>query len=385
MKRRNFLGALAALSAFSGCGEFELPQSLPAISAGELPVADLERALDEAFQKVTAPGIIAGVKRGAQHWTSLRGSSSRGTSNLPGPLFHSRIGSVTKTVTATAILQLVDEGKLGLDEPIGRWFPAMPDGSQITVRMLGNMSSGIASFTQFAETVLPYFADPFRVWDPADSINFCLAQPRRFAPGTEYHYSNTNFLMLGHIIEQLRQQPIGDAFRDHIFRVLGMQDTSYPLTNDLPQPHWQGYTLQGVTGDQPIDSTSWSPTFFGASGQLVSTVSDLLILARELGTGGLLRLATQLERLKPNTASTVDGDSYLFGLAIHNGWLTHAGASPGFIADVAYLPGSDISIAVMANSDVLLPIGQGSADFVSRSLRLVLAPNTAGPIGEELF
>lgn len=364
MKRRAFL---AGLLACAGCGS----SSELSLSGPSTP--DLDRVLDRAFEQVTAPGIIAGVKRGDQLWTAVRGSSEGGKSKPPGLDFHSRIGSITKTITATAILQLVKEALIGLDDPIANWFPGMPDGAQITVRMLGNMSSGIASFTEDADSILPYFADPYRVYDPNLLIANSLALPRLFTPGTHYHYSNTNFLMLGSILEQVRRQPIGQIFQERIFQPLSMTESSYPLTSDLPTPYWHGFTRQGSEEGRLTDSTFWSPTLFGASGQVVSNLADMLIWAKELGTGGLLTPAIQAERLQANPASTADGNSYLFGLAIQNGWLTHAGACPGFIADVAYRPDADISIAVLANSDVLLPIGQGSADFVSRELRMALS------------
>jgi D-alanyl-D-alanine carboxypeptidase len=108
---------------------------------------------------------------------------------------------VTKTFTGTVILQLVDEGKLKLDESIARWFPTAPEASEITIRELGDMSSGINSYTADEAITARYFTHPQTIWKADELIDGGLALPRKFAPGKGFFYSDTNTLMLGKIAE----------------------------------------------------------------------------------------------------------------------------------------------------------------------------------------
>jgi D-alanyl-D-alanine carboxypeptidase len=214
------------------------------------------------------------------------------------------------------ILQLVDQGRLSLDDTIDRWFPNVKDASQITIRELGNMSSGI----------------------------------------TSYSLDDT-------------------AMRTMIFAPLGMKHTSYPATNKLPSPFWSGYTDQGAAAGQIRNATDWSPTAAGAAGQAISTLGDLRIWARALGTGALLKPATQRERLIPNPASRAGSRAYLFAVGIDNGWLSHSGEIPGYNTQIAYLPKDKITIVVLANADIANTDGPNPAPSIFNALAGVIAPN----------
>ena len=189
----------------------------------------LDRALRTAMAGTEAPGAIAGVWVRDRGWTATRGTTRRGGSRRPTLREHTRIGSVTKTFTGTLILQLVDEGKLRLDDTIERWFPQLPDAHTITIRQLGSMSSGIDSYTANAAITDRYLTRPTTVWTTSELIAAGVGQPRLFAPGTDFYYSNTNFVMLGHIIEQVTGEPIARVMKQRIFAPLKMRKTSYPV------------------------------------------------------------------------------------------------------------------------------------------------------------
>ena len=153
------------------------------------------------------------------------------------------------------MLQLVDDGLIELDEPIGRWFPDMPDGAAITVRMLGDMSSGI-DYSMDATLSEEYLMAPTKVWAPEELAAAGIALPRKFPPGEGFLYSNTNFVMLGLIIEDVTGKPFGEVLDERILQPLGMTSTTFPDTSERPDPWWHGTTDQGVAGGAaPVDAS----------------------------------------------------------------------------------------------------------------------------------
>lgn len=334
----------------------------------------LDRAFGAALAQTWSPGAIAGVWVGERGWTAVRGVADRASGRAPRLSDHTRIGSVTKTFTGTLILQLVDEGRLGLDDTIERWFPDLPGASGITVRQLGTMSSGIASYSLDPATTAEYLTRPETVWTPQRLIATGGALPRSFAPGGGFEYSNTNFVMLGQIVEQVTGRPLADVMRSRLFAPLGMRSTTYrPLTR-LPSPAWRGSTLQGSDG-AVRDATAWNPTFAGAAGQIVSTLGDLRRWTRAVGSGSLLKPATQRERLKPNPFSARAGRAYAFGIGKAGGWLLHSGELPGYNTQIAYLPKRRVAVVVLANADIAGPAGN-PAPAVFHALAAVAAPGT---------
>ncbi|MFA9400531.1 MAG: serine hydrolase domain-containing protein [Acidobacteriota bacterium] len=350
--------------------------SAPADGAklGSATAQKLDRALGQALRQTKAPGAIAGVWIGDRGWKATRGSTVRGGKRRPGLDTHTRIASVTKTFTGTLILQLVDRGRLRLDDTIDRWFPTLKGAAETTVRDLGDMGSGIMSYSANRTFVDRYLARPKTVWKPSELITAGVRKKRLFDPGDGFNYSNTNFVMLGRIIQKVTGNHIARVMKRRIFGPLKMSETSYPFTTGLPRPFWNGYTEQAVSGNPLRNATRWSPTFAGAAGQIVSTLADMRRYTRALGMGSLLSPATQRERLKPNPASIQGGREYLFALGRENGWLAHTGTIPGYNSEVAYLPDQKISIVVFANSDTPDADRVGPAPAILDALADVVSP-----------
>jgi D-alanyl-D-alanine carboxypeptidase len=335
--------------------------------------AKLEQALTATMATIKAPGVIAGVWIGNRGWTAVRGTTSRKHGTRPSLAIHTRIGSITKTLTGTLILQLVDQHRLSLDDTIDRWFPTVPNAKNITVRDLGNMSSGIASYTLEDSITNRYFADPDQVWNQSALITAGADLPRAFPPRQGFLYSNTNFLMLGRIVELVTKQPLGKVMRDRIFRPLGMSHSYFPSNRGLPSPRWQGYTEQGAAPGTLRNATFWSPTFAGAAGQVISTLGDLRIWTKALGTGSLLTRATQRIRLVPNPTMKPPR-TYDFALGTDHGWLSHSGELPGYNTQVAYLPKLRASVVVLADADIAGASGANPAPAVLTAIAKVISP-----------
>lgn len=332
-----------------------IARTLPPAATGPMPsgrAEALERAAREGLANAAAEGAIIAVRTPQGTWTTALGLADKATNTPMTDTMYSRIGSVTKTFTGTLILQLVQDGKLSLDDPIGKYFPDIPRGNDVTVRMLMNMTSGIASYS-FDETFQhEIFSDTSKQWNPDELIQMGLKLPRPFEPGAKFDYSNTNTLILGRLVEKLTGTSYADALKARIIGPLHLTGTSLPGPDGaLPSPHPTGLTLQGLPDGQttPQDATAWNPSWGWAAGALTSTVADLLTYGRALGTGhSLLDTTTQTTRL----ASIPGPAGYGLAVGCIDGWLGHTGEIPGFNATLFYDTRSDTTIAIMVNSDI---------------------------------
>ena len=164
--------------------------------------AAIDNALDQSFAATKAPGVIVGVWiPGEGSYVATRGVSDVTMKRPMGVDDHFRIGSITKTFTATALLILADGKKLGLDDPVSKYAPWVPNGERITLRMLADMTAGLHSYTEDDAWVKLAFSNFQREWTPRELVDAGLTQPPDFPPGQGWHYSNTNYVLLGMILE----------------------------------------------------------------------------------------------------------------------------------------------------------------------------------------
>jgi D-alanyl-D-alanine carboxypeptidase len=327
----------------------------PASTTASLPadlVSQLDAAAQSSFKEAAAPGAIVGVRTPQGTWIQSYGYADPSTKAPMAADMHVRIGSVTKTLTGTVILQLAEQGKLSLDDPISKYVPGIPNGDRVTLRLLANMTSGVASYSRNTAFTDKIFGDPAAVLTPDELIAYGVAMSPIFEPGAQFDYSNTNTVLLGKVIEQLTGQSIGDVFQQRINGPLAMAQTSWPgISPAIPEAHPQGYTLQGNTATpaNPSNATNWNPSWGFTAGEVISTVDDLLVYGRALGTGqGLLGPAAQAERL-----NSIPGPKG-YGLAIGciDGWVGHTGELPGFNTSVFYDTTTDSTVIVETNSDI---------------------------------
>jgi D-alanyl-D-alanine carboxypeptidase len=335
----------------------------PSGSSGQASKPDLDAALKKSFRESDAPGVVAAVQTPEYTWVRALGVANRASKEPMTPEVHHRIGSVTKTFTATLLLQAADKGLLSLDDTIDQYVKGVPHGDKITLRQMADMTSGIASYTENKQWGEEVFADPRRSWKPEELAQVGIKDSPLFDPGTEWHYSNTNTVLLGLVLEQVTGKPIGDLYRAQIIEPLGLKNTSFPDPADssIPDPHAQGYTLQGQSDGEPAEATDWNPSWAWTAGAMISTVEDLLVYGRALGTGkGLLPPEQQAERLdsfvndlSPLNKPPINGElGYGIGLANDKGWVGHNGELPGYNTYLFYHPELDAVVAVEVNSDI---------------------------------
>ncbi len=271
---------------------------------------------------------------------------------------HLRIGSVTKTFTATILLQLVAEEALSLDDPLTMYLPHATDIAGITLRLLATMRSGIADYTADPGLIASIVADPSAVHDSDEVIEVGLAAPRAFAPDAQFAYSNTNYAILGKVLEQVSGKSFTTLLSERILNPLGMSNTLWPgESSSMPDPFARGYTLvfPGATPEQPVDATDFNPCWGSTAGALISTAEDLLAYANALGTGALLTPESQAMRIASlaDASALAPGVEYGIGLMRISGWIGHSGHIPGYRASCYYHPEAQATAVVLTAGDIV--------------------------------
>jgi D-alanyl-D-alanine carboxypeptidase len=279
----------------------------------------LRTALDEMVT-ATSIGALAEVRERAHRWSAASGESRLGTGEPVPAAGRFRTGSITKTFVATVVLQLAGEGRLSLDDRVRRWLPdIVPDAGRITLRQLLQHTSGVRNYTATAafEAVFGGPADVARLrdrtWTPRELLGFLDDPSLLFEPGTDWRYSNTNYLLLGLVVERVTGRTYAQEIRRRILGPLALRHTAVPGTDSrLRGPHPHGYLALRAGGIDPVDITDFNPSVAGASGEMVSTAADLNAFLRALIGGRLLRPAEQREMLTAYPAPT----DYGYGLGL---------------------------------------------------------------------
>jgi D-alanyl-D-alanine carboxypeptidase len=272
---------------------------------------------------------------------------------------HYKIASLTKTYTATVVLQLVAEGKLRLNDTVERWLPGLlPNGRMITIRMLLNHSSGLPEYDADPRFLKPYLSGDFaHYWAPRQLVKFALSHKPFFPPGRPFSaYSNTNYVIAGLIVEAVTGKSIGSELKRRIFQPLDLRETTFPTKPGLPRPYAHGYL---VLGKPPaLDVSGLSPSLSPASGAIVSTAADVADFYRALLSGRLLRpdlLRAMEVTLTEGSKTDIPGQRYGLGLESYPsrcgiGW-GHNGTIPGYFVHVYTSENGQRQAVLMVNID----------------------------------
>jgi D-alanyl-D-alanine carboxypeptidase len=322
----------------------ELQAKMDGLTAGELP-----------------PGMVIWIDAPTYRFEGASGSANL-MADSPMPADGAfRIGSITKMFTAAVIMQLAEDGVLTLDDPLALWLPEiaeqLPYGDEITLRHLLAHTSGLFNVVEHEA----YFADLFTQMvvdeasgtvtldcverDPNDTLaRYVYGKEAQFAPGTQWRYSNTNYTLLGMIIETATEMPLAEAFRTNIYEPLGMTATfldcyEAPLVDVV-----HGYT---GSGDDLSDLTELHESVGWSAGGLVSTPSDLTAFARGLFGGALFDNPETLAAMTTPATNSANG----LGVMLQNETMGHAGYIAGYRSALNYAPEMDTVIVVLYNHD----------------------------------
>jgi D-alanyl-D-alanine carboxypeptidase len=333
-----------------------------------LPIARLQARLDSIRAKYKVPGVsITIVWPDGRSWTGVSGYADLGhrVKVVSGTAFS--IGSVSKTFLATLILELVQEHKLSLSDTVLDWLPGAKVSPQITIRQLLGHTSGLYDFFENPNVDRALLKEPRRMWTPAEALSY-MGKPW-CAPGSCWAYSNSNYVLLGQIVERATGNTVATELRGRFFDPLdlgrtfvqgveprkGTVATAYKLIGTLP--HRSAKSLADGTTVSPFMSVV---TAAGSAGNIAASSADLARWARALYGGKVLSAQSLAQMLDTSTSRILHAPTpYGFALSTITlgGRLTwgHNGRLIGSRASIRYLPASGFTVAVVTNQDVIGP------------------------------
>ncbi|MEL6406847.1 MAG: serine hydrolase domain-containing protein [Chloroflexota bacterium] len=325
------------------------------LSAQEIYPDDLTELLED-YVFDDEPSVVLYVDTGDEAWIGVAGLADLDNETPADTDDLYRIGSITKPMTATIILQLVDEGVIDLDAPMSDYLPDSLDIDRVenadiaTVRQMLQMTSGIFSYTDSDAFDDAVFDNPSTMWTALDTIEFIYDEPADFEPGEDYVYSNSNYNLAELMVEAQTGDSLAIAFEDRIFEPLDM-DSCYMETPDVfAENIVRGYADYG---DGFEDVTDINDGVGMGDGGVVCTAEDLAKFPRALWNGELLSDDTLDEML--DTVTDDWGGEYGLGIAYEENelgymQLGHDGSTSGFQSNMAYLPEEDVVVVVLTNN-----------------------------------
>jgi D-alanyl-D-alanine carboxypeptidase len=323
--------------------------------------ADIETKLDKLLSVLMEqngiPGAVAGVwVPGRGTWVKAAGEADidAGTPEQADNRF--RIGSITKAFTATVVLQLADEGKLSLDDVLDQYIEGFEYGDRTTIRQICNHTSGVFAYDDTPGFTEDSVNSPGRKWSTTELLDMARAGEPSFPPGEGWRYSNSNYLLLGLIAEQVTGRDLAGEIERRIAGPLGLSATVLPKGTGLGRPQSHGYVLwDGRWGkpdtDELDDVTYMNPSWAWAAGAMVSDLEDLRVWAKALATGELLSDEMQKERLRWVDVPGAEVIEAKYGLGIYSmgGLIGHDGMLWGYNSAMFYYPEQDATIIVLFN------------------------------------
>jgi D-alanyl-D-alanine carboxypeptidase len=321
--------------------------------AAAMPSQALDSRIDSViapYFKASAPGAtVIVVKDGKTVFRKAYGMANVAAKQPMTPEMVLRLGSITKQFTSTAILMLVDEGKIALDDEITKFLPDYPTrGKKITVEHLLTHTSGIVSYTDRPG----YRANMNADLTVSQMIDSFKNDPLQFEPGSLWRYNNSGYFLLGAIIEKVSGQPYAKFIEQRIFVPLGMSRTAYEGQERGPVQLAAGYSALG-SGFEASPALSMTQPY--AAGALVSTVDDLARWDAAVSSGKLLKESSWKKAFTPYTLNTGKSTSYGYGWEMGKlqgvPMISHGGAINGFNTFALRLPAEKVYVAVLSNAD----------------------------------
>ncbi|MEU6704455.1 serine hydrolase domain-containing protein [Streptomyces wuyuanensis] len=367
----------------------------PCVSSPPPRGGEAREALDIAQRVKSEQGLNSVLVRvtrdGDEVLTAALGQSMTGVPARPG--MHFRAGSVAIVHMGIVLLQLVDEKKARLDDPLSRWLPDAPHADEITLRMLGSSTSGLHDYVTDPKFLAALEAAPFRHWTPEELVAYPAAHPLWYEPGTGWSYSHANFVLLGAALEKISGTPLDELLQQRVMGPLGLADTRNGFTPEIQPPVLHAFTKERGPYEE---STFWNPSWTTARGAVITThICDLARSAEAVGTGELLSPAAFRTQLDPGTVGLGGGTKtcpatvclkntaarhFGLGVLVMNGWILTNPSFSGYAAVQAYLPAERLAIAVATTKGKDTPDGN-PAQTIMNGIAEALAPGHPAPGG----
>jgi CubicO group peptidase (beta-lactamase class C family) len=299
----------------------------------------------------------------------------------------------------------VDEHKVKLDDTIDRWMPKLPEANKVTLKMLANQTSGYPDFETDPKWLAAWNADPFHIWTFDERLKYAFSRPVQFAPGTNWSYAHTNFMILGEILSKIGGKPLDTLLREKVLDPMGLKNTTASQTSEIPIPVLHAFDSERrgalkIPPNVPFyeESSFWNAQWGTPLGANQTTnIDDMVTTAVKVGTGvllsksgyeamtapNLLGFGHKQDNCAPSCFTQVNGYNYGIGVVRSGSWLLQNPLLDGYSATEAYLPSKKIAIAVAVTFAPEAFDSQGnyknSSDTVFRSIGAYLAPDDPPP------
>lgn len=398
------LAALSTVALIASCAPAANRSESPTPSADTGRSDAVMRIVDDVMKQEHLKAVIIRVTEdGRELLTRASGESMTGVPATPA--MHFRNGAVAISYVSTLLLRLVDQGKVSLDDKLSTWLPDVPHSDQVTLGQLAQMTSGYDDYViGNTEFIAASYQDPFRQWEPEQLLGFATSKPLLYAPGTNWNYAHTNYVLLGKALEKATGEQMPKLLDDEVLEPLGLTNTANSFTPEIPAPALHAYTSERrealqIPSGTPFyeESTFWNPSWTITHGAIQTTnIYDMEASAAGIGSGKLLSKKSHelmvsrdlLGKTHAQPGCTTCGpmsDFYTYGIGIvtSGDWLLQNPLFSGEAGVMAYLPSKKISIAIAVTYLPEAFDDQGNyvnaADKLFRRVGAELAPDDAPP------
>lgn len=379
------LVALVLAGCTSGPGSADLPSQQPG-GLGKDTEKRLTTAVTDAMTLADASAGFAGVwAPWSGSWTAALGTTTRGGSTPVTKDMTFRIGQNTTPMTCTVLLELVDQGRVGLDDPLTKWVPGLVGVEGVTLRELCQNTSGIGDYAAALNN--KFLMNPTRQWPPLELASDGIAMQRYGTPGEKYGQSATNAVLVGMALENVTNRSWPDLYKQYVFDKLGMDASVLPESAQfsVPGPHAAGYSVGldaagSVVCDPMRDVSRLSPSQGWTAGGVVSTLGDLKNFGQALASGSLL--SDKAAKLQGD--AVVNGQSwqrYGLGVQLLGPLRGSSGAIPGYLSAVFSDPSSGLTVVVALNNSTP---GAGFAQSLAQRLASIASKLPADQKGAKV-
>ncbi len=370
---------------------------LLAVPASATEASSTEEVVRAAMSRYHLKALIVRVTSGGKDvYTAALGESMTGVPATPA--MHFRNGAMAFSYMATTLMELVDEKKARLDEKVARYFPSLPYADRVTLRNLANMTSGYADYVYQPEVLRATSLNPFRHWTSEELISIGVRKPMMFAPGSNFGYSHTNYVILGRVIEKITGIPLADALERYVMGPMKLAQTRSFDTPEIPDPVLHAYSSERrsdlrIPPGVPFYeyATFWDPSWTTATGAVqVTDIADMARSMQLVGSGALLSKASAEAQIGANLAGFGHADpkcsvcrrntvQFNYGLGVVNlgPWIAQIKSFAGSGGTVGYLPSRRLTIAVVTTYAPAAFDAEGNYPNASQEIFSALADRLA--------
>lgn len=359
--------------------------------------AKIDEIVRNAMETQNVRAAIVKVTKGDQ--VIIRKAYGPSMTGVPAtPEMKFRNGAVAFAYIGTLLLRFVERKTVSLDDTIDKWAPDLPNADKVTLRMLANQTSGYPDYETDPKFIAAFNANPFHIFTYKERLDVAFSRPAQFAPGKNWSYAHTNFMILGDILAKIGKKPLDVLLRDEVLVPMGLKNTAGAYTAEIPQPVLHTFSAERVPPNYE-EATFWNTQWGTPMGaDETTTIDDLITTAVAVGTGKLLskeshremtdsKLIGFGERLpgcQPSCFKQTPSYNYGLGIVKSGEWILQNPLLSGLGVVEAYLPSEKVAIAIAVTLKPGAFDAQGNygspANPMFQQMTAVMAPQNAAPI-----